>query len=304
VNALRYGDPRAMRQAITDRLRGFARERNGAQLADLQRQFAYDRLLCRVFLTDPDRWVLKGATAMLARLQGVARHTVDVDLYRRDGDLIEAERALRHAADADLGDHFRFTVSPGRLVTQQGRALRVAVTAYVGATDFAGFGVDLSAGLWMTGSPDDVPPLVPIDLPGVVQTRYRAYPLVDHVADKTCALFETYERAGGQPDSSTRYRDLVDLVVFAHTAAVDARALATAISSEFDRRCMALPPRLAVPDGTGWRTGYARAARDAPVLRERDLETALATAARFIDPVLAGVAAGTWDCENLVWVSR
>ena len=44
-----------------------ARDRH-AQLADLQRQFAYVRLFARLFVTEPDRWVLKGATPLLARL--------------------------------------------------------------------------------------------------------------------------------------------------------------------------------------------------------------------------------------------
>jgi predicted nucleotidyltransferase component of viral defense system len=70
---------------VTDRLRPLARDR-GVELTDLLRQFAYDRLLCRVFISDPERWVLKGATAMLARLEGVARHTRDVDLLSRTGD--------------------------------------------------------------------------------------------------------------------------------------------------------------------------------------------------------------------------
>jgi hypothetical protein len=59
MSANPYRDPRAMRNAIADRLRPLARER-GIQLSSLQRQFAYDRLLCRVFRDEPDRWVLKG----------------------------------------------------------------------------------------------------------------------------------------------------------------------------------------------------------------------------------------------------
>ena len=99
-------------------------DRPGLQLSDLHRQFAYDRLLCRVFSADPDRWVLKGAIAMLARLEGISRHSLDVDLlYSRADDLREAEEALRSAAAGDLGDHFRFTIGPGRLIAQAGRAL-------------------------------------------------------------------------------------------------------------------------------------------------------------------------------------
>lgn len=153
----------------------------------------------------------------------------------------------------------------------------------------------------MTGTPDEVPPLVPIDLPGVFQTAYRAYPVADHVADKVCALFEMHERVDGPPDPSTRYRDLIDLVVFAHTVNVDTESLTAALRSAFGRRHLAPPDQLAVPDHKGWPAGYPRVARDAPVLDERDLRSALATAARFIDPVLAGDVAGWWDCKALAW---
>jgi hypothetical protein len=162
----RYADPTALRRAVTDRLRTFARDQH-AQLADLQRQFAYDRLLARLFLSEPDRWVLKGATALLARLGGAARHTLDVDLYRPGERLAEAEAALRIAAASDLGDFFRFVLAPGRRVAEGRDTIRIAVTAYVGATEFAAFHVDLVAGIAMTGEPDEARPLVPIDLPGI-----------------------------------------------------------------------------------------------------------------------------------------
>lgn len=221
MNAPRYSDPQAFRKALADRLRPLAKE-GGIELSALQRQFAYDRLLCRVFSADPERWVLKGATAMLARLEGHARHTLDVDLYSRAGDLADAERALREASAVDLGDYFRFTLSPAKRIVQGAGALRLPVIALLGVTDFARFHVDLVAELSMTGTPDEVPPLVPIDLPGLSGATYRAYPLVDHIADKVCGLLERHPRSDGRVAHSTRYRDLADLVTFAHTASVDA----------------------------------------------------------------------------------
>ncbi|MGH2512747.1 MAG: hypothetical protein ACRDGQ_08685 [Candidatus Limnocylindrales bacterium] len=59
----RYRDPAALRQALTDQLRRLALARPEAQLADLQRQFAYDRLLARVFVAEPEAWVVKGDRA-------------------------------------------------------------------------------------------------------------------------------------------------------------------------------------------------------------------------------------------------
>lgn len=297
----RYADPGALRQAIADRLRQVARDRPGAQLGDLQRQFAYDRLLVRVFSTEPEAWVLKGATALLARLHGSARHTLDIDLYRRGGGLDRAEAALRAAASGDLGDYFRFTLEPGRRIAEGRATMRVPVTAYLGATVFARFHVDLVSGVFMTGEPDDVSPLVPVELPGVVVVHYRAYPIVDHIADKVCALIEVHPRTGRPAQASTRYRDLADLAVIAHTQPVDAVSLRKALASESGRRGIELPTALSAPAAPGWRTGYARVARDVPDLAERDFEAGLATVKRFLDPILGGTATGSWRQDRQEW---
>ena len=300
INALPYDNPQAFRQALADRLRPLA-EGTGMELSALLRQFAYDRLLCRVFGAEPERWVLKGATAMLARLEGRARHTLDVDLYRRDGSLADAERALREAAAIDLGDYFRFTLGASRQMAQGGDAVRISVVAILGATDFARFHVDLVAGLSMTGTPEKAPALVPVELPGISRTPYSVYPIADHIADKVCALLERHPRPDGHVEQSTRYRDLADLVAFAHSASVGADELRRALDSEAKRRRLTLPDRLEVPSSSGWTAGYARVARDAPGLEERDLESAMSTAGRLIDPVLAGAADGCWSPAAMEW---
>jgi Nucleotidyl transferase AbiEii toxin, Type IV TA system len=301
VSEPRYADPGALRKAITDRLRHVARDRPGAQLSDLQRQFAYDRLLARVFSTEAEAWVLKGATSLLARLHGAARHTLDIDLYRRGARLDEADAALRAAASADVGDYFRFTLEPGRRIAEGGTTLRVPVTAYLGAAEFARFHVDLVSGVLMTGEPDDVSPLVPIELPGIPSVHYRAYPIVDHIADKVCALVELHPRAGRPAQASTRYRDLADLAVIAHTQSVDVAALRRALTSESGRRRIELPTVFSAPDAAGWRSGYARVAKDVPGLAERDLEAAMVTVKGLLDPALGGTARGSWRPDRQRW---
>jgi hypothetical protein len=74
-----YGSPRSFRRALTDRLKTLAAEGRWG-LPELQRQIAYDRLLARLYLVDRG-WIVKGATALLARELGV-RATIDIDLYR------------------------------------------------------------------------------------------------------------------------------------------------------------------------------------------------------------------------------
>lgn len=116
------------------------------------------------------------------------------------------------------------------------------------------------------------------------------------------ALLELHERASGLKEGSTRFRDLADLVVFAHTATIDATELTTGLSSEAERRGLALPSRIATPTGRDWPRGYAGVARDVPHMQERDLSSALETVSLFIDPVLTGTARGSWDPATLRWL--
>jgi hypothetical protein len=77
--------------------------------------------------------------------------------------------------------------------------------------------------------------------------------------------------------------------------------LDNALASEAKRRGLTLPARLSVPAGRDWPRGYERVARGAPRLIERDLQSAIDTVARFIDPVLEGTARGRWAPDSFCW---
>lgn len=229
-----YGSPSAFRRALTDKLRDLA-ARSRWTLQQLQRQMAYDRLLERLYVVDAG-WIIKGATALLARDIGV-RGTIDIDLYREVAREV-AEADLRRAAALDIGDWFRFEIGPPRPLAGTSGA-RLPAKAFVGNTQWAAFHVDLvGQDLRMTGDPEDVPPLARVVMPDVEQHGYRAYPLVDHVADKACAIFE---RHGPTRTPSTRYRDLVDLVAIVLAAPVEAGPQLTALRSDAQRRGLQLP---------------------------------------------------------------
>jgi len=72
----RYATPTAFRAALTDRIKAVAASGRWT-IGQLQRQVAYDRLLERLYLVD-DGWVVKGATALLARDLGV-RGSLDTE---------------------------------------------------------------------------------------------------------------------------------------------------------------------------------------------------------------------------------
>jgi len=293
-----YESPAAFRRALTDRLRAKADDSRWS-LAQLQRQIAYDRLLERLYSVD-DSWIVKGATALLARELSV-RGSIDVDVYRETArDVAEAE--LRRAAGLDIGDWFRFEMG-GALPARGGESgVRLPVRAFVGATVWAEFHVDLvGSDLRMTGQPDEVPPIARVAMPNIEQRGYRAYPLPDHVADKICAILE---RHGDGNLPSTRYRDLVDLVAIVAGASVNAEDQLRAISSEVARRGLTLPRRFDVPDRTLWEPGYAAEAERSLLAMNRTLDEALGIVRPFIDPLIDGTATGDWDPAGGGWVTE
>ncbi len=293
-----YATPAAFRRALTDKLTALGRESRW-ELPQLQRQFAYDRLLERLYLMD-DGWIVKGAVALLARDLGV-RASVDIDVYRAKR-VIDAEADLREAAARDIGDWFRFEIGPRGTIGEGITGVRLHVTAFVGETVWAQFRVDLvGSDLNMLGEPDQVAALAEVDMPDVSQRGYRAYPLVDHVADKVAA---TVQRYGTEQRPSTRFRDLVDLVAISQGASIDAQEQIRALTSEAERRGIVLPETFDVPDRALWESGYAAEAKRSLLATAHALDEALAVVRPFVDPVLVGTARGTWDHERGAWVEH
>jgi hypothetical protein len=291
----RYASPTDFRRALTGRLRALSQS-GPWTLPQLQRQIAYDRLLERLYGMD-DGWVLKGATALLARDIGV-RGTIDVDLYRLAAQQ-DAQADLRRAVAVDIGDWFNFEIRAPRPIAAAGPGLRLPVVASIGGTVWTEFHIDLvGVELRMTGVPDRVPPLAQVTMPDVEQHGYRAYPLVDHAADKIVAILERY---GAISAPSTRYKDLVDLVAIVTSSTVDAAAQQIALRSEADRRGVVLHDHFDVPDYRLWERGYAAEAGRSLLTTAKTLDDALAVVKPFIDPLLDGDACGRWNPSSGQW---
>ena len=288
-----YSSPMAFRRALTDRLNEVAQSGRWG-LPQLQRQMAYDRFLARLYIVD-DGWIVKGATALLARGIGV-RATIDVDIYRAVQSNV-AIADIARAAKLDLGDWFRFEVGSTRPHADGSDGLRIPVDAYVGATMWAQFHIDLvGTKLRVVDRPDDVPALARVGMPNVAQLGYRAYPLVDHVADKVMAIIE---RHGERP--STRFKDLVDLVAIVTEVSIDAGAQYAALRGEAAHREITLPSSFEVPDLSLWKTGYGNEARRSLLPLAQTLDEALTIVKPFINALLDGSAIGRWDPLVLQW---
>jgi hypothetical protein len=291
-----YASPSAFRRALTDRLARIAAPHGSFSLSDLQRQVAYDRLLCRLY-TDDARWILKGAGALLARRIG-ARRTGDLDVSL-SVPLPIAVESVRRAAALDLGDWFEFGVGDRVEPIAGVEGTRLAITASLGRTVWSLFGVDVVVGAGpMQGPPDEASVLVDLSIPGLLTRSYRLWPLENHVADKVTAVQQTF---GVDRRPSTRYRDLVDLAAIAASATVAATSLRTALLDESSRRGAPLPTAFALDDTGRWRDGYAAIARRLPASTTLEFDDALALVRRFIGPILDGSASGAWDPAASVW---
>lgn len=300
-----YQTPDALWTAVNAKIRVAAKANPQLNISDLQRQFTYHRLLARVFALGDGDWVLKGGTALLARIRS-ARHSKDIDLYRQSGTLESALTELARVTELDLHDHFRFVITGPPAITNErpgqpaSPVATVPTDAYAGVRLISTFKVDLVTGAIITETPDRVPATPPVALPGLPSSDYLVYPMVDHIADKVCATVETH---GATNASSTRVRDLVDLVVIARTQIVDAASLRRAIEAERLHRNLKPITHYVTPPG--WSHQYAKLARPVPACaRHQTYQLAIDLVSRFLDPVLARAqTSGMWQPDAGGWTA-
>ncbi len=296
THSVPYNTAQAFRAAVTDRIAAVADD-SPFTINQLRRQFAYDRLLSRLFATDASRWILMGAGGLLARIPGHARHSLDIDLFHR-GELINALDQLNAlGSDASFGDYFTFDIAARKTQMAGSANMELSVVAYLGEREFERFKIDLVVAANITAPPEVLMPIRPVDIPGLPAASYRVCALVDHIADKHAAMLGTH---GGV--ESTRYRDLVDLAVIAKTQRVEAAPLRTAMLSEYAHRGLPVPTEVTLPSDR-WIDGYVRAAKSAPNLSQPTAREALALVAKMLEPILRGRTHGIWNPTTATWDS-
>lgn len=123
MNPRAYPNPRSLNQAMSAAAKEQARNNPSLDAHTLMRLAYFDRFLSRIFAAEDNRWVLKGGTALLARIPE-ARSTTDIDLLARPTQISPHEAAdeLIQLAKTDLGDYFRFTHRKTEISTAGQRA--------------------------------------------------------------------------------------------------------------------------------------------------------------------------------------
>lgn len=275
-----HDTPAALRAALEARLGSRSRE-TGVDLERLRRRAAFERLLVRLELGAPGRWIVKGGMALEVRLGDRARSTRDLDLALRDaGHDGEAVRDLLFeclSQDPD-GDGFEFRVEAPSTISadEAGRpGWRFSVLTRLGGRTYATVRVDIVA------RADEISATQRVELPGILDFAglgRHTVEVVDpaqHFAEKMHALTRSH---GDRPNS--RVRDLPDIVLLIEDGLESTPHLLAVVSHVFDTRAMhGLPGELPDPPAS-WRDRYPVSAGDMDV-SAATLDEAMAVVRRF-----------------------
>ena len=251
-----YETPAALRSALEAHLASNSRE-SGTYLQLLRRLATFERLLARLELAAPDRWIVKGGMALEVRIGDKARSTRDLDLALRDAGTegTHVREFLSDCVATDReGDGFEFRVgAPTSLSADEaGRpGWRFSVEARMGNRTFAEFRLDVVA------RAEEISKTQRVRLPGLLAfagLKTQEVEVVDpakHFAEKLHAFTRFY---GERPNS--RVRDLPDLVLLIEEGLEPNAELLAVVSHVFrERATHGLPMELSYPPAS-WTDPY------------------------------------------------
>jgi hypothetical protein len=162
------------------------------------------------------------------------------------------------------------------------------------------FGIDIAFGDRVVGAPDTIAAPDALDFIGVPAPVVPTYPIGSHLAEKLHAFTLPRERNG-------RLKDLIDIALVASeprlrsVSGLSAAHMRDAITATFAFRNSHPPPTSLSRPPPEWTARYPKA-RKVDQLPWPSLDDVHATAAGFLDPVLAGVD-GTWDAASQRWLA-
>lgn len=293
---MKYRTAAGFRAALEERLRKRA-EQTPASLPRLRKQVVFDRALARLVHAAPDRWILKGALALDLRLLARARATKDMDLGRWDGE-VQATADLLAAAALDLGDFFALRSERARDLNDvpEGAAVRYRVRAELAGRLFEDVIVDVGFSSAPRPRAETVRGFDLLDFADIVSVDVPVIPLARHLAEKVHAYTRTY----GEGRTSTRVKDLVDIVLIALSLPLGGADLRDALEATFTERSSHVLPDHLPPPPKEWGRPYTALARELHHLPVA-LNEAFRVATSLIDPVLRWRELGRWDPARTHW---
>jgi hypothetical protein len=270
------------------------------------RMFVMERFLTRMFQTATPPWIVAGGTNLLIRVPGM-RGTRDIDLNTSSenyGSVQEIRADLESFSGDSPLDPFSYRIDR-KVGTFTGglQGSTWKVTATIGEQRAAVFGLDLAAD--DTTAPSDIEHLAVT--PAISGMRgltapppVPMYPLAAQIADKISSV--CYRDEHGR--STGRYRDLVDLAIYAGYVDVDADKLRNALAQRGANRGRAVPERISIDED--WAAGYGKTAAVTNLPSGLlDITAATEAVAAWLDPLLRGdlPEASIWDHHSGAWRS-
>lgn len=292
-----YASPRALEMAVKEAARRSPMDTNRAIAG-----FYFHRLLCRVFSEPGSPFVLKGGLSVLARTVD-ARYTRDIDLVTSSLDIKTAIDELKALASKDLNDFVTFVYvgwSPIKAEDEYREGYTVTFNAFLGAKRIQTVSVDLVADKISCGEPEKIAPADRVEIAGIKSYDYLVYPAEKAIADKVCGILERHENR-----PSSRVKDLVDIVVYAHNVSFNFVTLSTALTKELSARKLVPQQGFGVPPEWGGTQArqYRKLAKQTEIPdKYYEIQSAETLAKELIDPCLSGlVNHTTWNKECLIW---
>lgn len=275
-----YESSAALRTALEARLGNRSRE-TGVDLERLRRRAAFERLLVRLELGAPNRWIVKGGMALEVRLGDRARSTRDLDLALREpssnGDAVRELLIECLSVDRE-DDRFEFRVGEPTALSpsEAGRpGWRFSIDARLGGRTFASVRVEVVA------RAGEISKTQRVELPGVLEFaglgrhKVEVVDPAQHFAEKVHAFTRSY---GNRPN--TRVRDLPDIVLLIDDGLQPTAELFSIVSHLFAVRATHdLPDDLPDPP-TFWQESYPTIAEELDV-SAKTLEAAMALVRDF-----------------------
>jgi hypothetical protein len=258
-----YRTAKAFLTALEDRLNKTAGAEK-IQVNRLRRQVAFDRLLARLFRTDPAPWVLKGGYALELRFR-TARATLDIDLTLEtvaataEDDVNQIVREmLQNAVSFRLGDWFEYSIGAPTLeldAAPYGGA-RYPVETWTDGRIFARFHLDAGIGDAVMRPVEMIECRDWLAFAGIATPRVPAISREQQFAEKLHAY--TLPRSS----TNSRVKDLIDLALLIRSGQFEPKRAADAVRLTFERRqAHELPSELLKPPAE-WRGRFNALAED------------------------------------------
>jgi hypothetical protein len=294
---MKYSSAVAFRTALEQRLQTTATDRS-IPLARLRKLVVFDRLMARLMIVAPNRWILKGAVALNYRKEAQFRTTKDLDIGRHDNEEAATEDFIA-VQSLDLKDYFTFVIerTAGLNLMEDDVAVRYHVTAAIAGRRFDDVTVDVGFGDPINKDPEMLRGPELLGFADITPAEVPALPLEQHIAEKLHAYTRTY----GDGKQSSRVKDLIDLVMISAEFEFKAKRLLLSLRSVFDKRAThELPTAIPAPPGA-WDKAYGRMANEVGL--NQDMNDGYKQAQSFLDPVLSKKVRDNakWDPAQLVW---